>query len=189
MVKNTVQCPLVGGYNFCFDCVCAQASSPNRGYRGWSHTMTFPLWGLGVRSTELQLETVKVLETCGCDIPQKCSHGMSYVQIFTSSMFAIKNDGITSYPFSSSCCCHWAKSHLTPKSLLFSLYSSRNTASEPYQRLMLWKYELQMMANTLKTSVAACPVLVNYLSTSTHCCLPRQMMCTRISWLTNIFCF
>lgn len=116
MVKSTVQrykSPLVGGYNFCFDCVCTQASSPNRGYRGWSHTMTFPLRGLGVRSTEPQQETVKVLETCGCDIPQKCSHGMSYVQIFTSSMFAIKNDGITSFPFSSSCCCHWAKSHLT----------------------------------------------------------------------------
>lgn len=111
--STKIQSPLVGGYNFCFDCVCTQASSPNRGYRGWSHTMTFPLWGLGVRSTEPQLETVKVLETCGCDIPQKCSHGMSYVQIFTSSMFAIKNDGITSFPFSSSCCCHWAKSHLT----------------------------------------------------------------------------
>ncbi len=112
-----------------------------------------------------------------------------HVQIFTSSMFTIKKRRhYLILPFLP-LLLPLSQVSFDPKSLLFSLYSSRNTTSEPYQRLMLWKYGLRMMANTFKTSAAGCPVLVNYLSTSTHCCLPRQMMCTRISWLKNIFSF
>lgn len=57
--STKIQPSIVGGYHFCFDFACTQASSPNRGYQGWSHTMTSPLRGLRVRSTDLHLETVK----------------------------------------------------------------------------------------------------------------------------------
>jgi len=41
MVRNStnIQPSVVGGYHFYFDFACSQASFPNWGYRGWSHTM------------------------------------------------------------------------------------------------------------------------------------------------------
>jgi len=112
---------------------------------------------------------------------------MSYVQIFTSSMFAIKNDDITSFP--SSCCCSWAKSHLT-QWLESKLFSSIVLVIQPVNH----NYFLKELVTDegkhfkgIKCSLV-CPSQIT-LSNLSHCCLLMQIMYTWISWQKNIFHF